>query len=76
MSDIVKTDQENLINRLTSQVKILEVKCAVVDDLVESNKLLKERLEQTEQSKEALMKLVYQHLQTINSLTDENILLG
>ena len=61
-------DAEIAITSLNHRVKTMEAKCAVLDEVMEENFLLKERLESAEASKDALMRLVWQHLETINKI--------
>ena len=70
--DPLESEDKNLIVSLQAQVQISDTKCKVVDDLIEENRQLKDRLEQSEQAKDAMMRLVWQHLETIKKITEEN----
>ena len=60
------------------QIKIntLETRCKLVDSLIQENKELSERLVSAEAAKEAMMRLVWQHLETINKTQEENKILS
>ena len=62
------TEPELMVASLNERIVKLEAECVVVHDLIAENKVLKERLEQAEASKGSLLRLVWQHLETINRI--------
>ena len=53
-----------LIESLYIRIKNLELKCEVVEELRKENTRLKERADIADESKESMMRLCWQHLET------------
>ena len=61
-----------LIESLYIRIKNLELKCEVVEELRKENIRLKERADIADESKESMMRLCWQHLETNDKMQREN----